>query len=439
LKGKRNSAIEWERKSKRGGSIGLGGFLFGFYLVVLPLVSSLQVKIYDRVGIDNIWLLGVGCLACLVLFTRPSHRGSLVGSRALRNFVFAYFIVVVMAIMMTLWRGGSSREIMHALRLSQPMLIYLCVVTYAVNERASLFLLKCFLSGAAIACTVGIAQMAGVEVVWRLVDKYYLANLDKLTTSYMYKNRMAAVSLFPPNGNMFGSYMGVGILVCMAAQSLQYKRLWGLLALFFGIGLLSSISLTAIASTIFAIVFAAWSMRRLLSLRVKRSSIRWLGAILMGVALGMWLYGEKVVDKVTRYVFLPSKFGLIRGLDDRIAAWRGSSAFFADRSILETFFGSGYRYAFSPDNFYLELFQISGITGLLAYCGTALTLLFFLLRMTRWGLSRERGFRVALSSVLYLLLLNLTASYGGYMPVIIGVILILRTATYRWSKVKAGV
>lgn len=439
MKGKRNSVIEWERKSKRGRGIGLGGFLFGFYLVILPLVSSLQVKVYDRVGIDNIGLLGVGYLGCLVLFTRLSHRGSLVGSRALRNFVLAYFIVVVMAVMMTLWRGGSSREIMHALRLSQPILIYLCVVTYAVNERASLFLLKCFLLGTAIACTVGIAQMAGVEVVWRLVDKYYLANLDKLTTSYMYKNRMAAVSLFPPNGNMFGAYMGVGILVCMAARGFQHRRLWGLLAFFLGIGLMGSVSFTAIACAIFAIVFAVWNTRGLLLLRVKRGSIRWLGAILGGVALGMWLYSEKIVDKVTRYFFLPSRFGLVRGLDARTVAWRGSSTFFADRSALETFFGSGYRYSFSPDNFYLELFQISGITGLLAYCGTALVLLLFVLRMTGREPTGEREFRVALPSVLYLLLLNLTASYGGYMPVIIGVILIVRAATCRWSRVKVGV
>lgn len=439
MKGKRNSAIEWERKSKRGEGTGLGGFLFGFYLVILPLVSSLQVKIYDRVGIDNIWLLGVGYLGCLVLFTRLSHRGSLVGSRTLRNFVLAYFIVVVMAVMMTLWRSGSSREVMHALRLFQPMLIYLCVVTYAVDERASLFLLKCFLLGATIACAVGIAQMAGVEVVWRLVDNYYLANPDALTTSYMYRNRMAAVSLFPPNGNMFGAYMGVGILVCMAAQGLQPRRLWGLLGLFLGIGLLGSLSFTAIACAIFAIVFTVWNTRGLLLLRVKRSSIRWLGAILMGVALGMWLQGEKVVDKVARYLFLPSKFGLIRGLDARIVAWRGSSAFFADRSTLETFFGSGYRYGFSPDNFYLELFQISGITGLLIYCGTALVLLVFLLRMTGREPSGEREFRVALSSVLYLLLLNLMASYGGYIPVMAGVILIVRTATCRWSRLKVEV
>lgn len=439
MKGKRNSAIEWERESKRGRGIGLGGFLFGFYLVILPLVSSLQVKIYDRVGIDNIWLLGVGYLGCLVLFTRLSHRGSLAGSRTLRNFAGAYLIVAGMAIMVTLWRGGSSREIMHTLRLSQPMLIYLCVVTYAVNERTSLFLLKCFLLGAAIACTVGIAQMAGAKVVWRFVDKYYLANPDKLITSYMYRNRIAAVSLFPPNGNMFGAYMGVGILVCMAAQGLQHRRLWGLLALFLGIGLLGSVSLTAIACTIFAIVFAVWNTRRLLSLRVKRSSIRWLGAILMGVALGMWLHGEKVMDKVTRYLFLPSRFGLVRGLDARIVAWRRSSTFFADRSTLETFFGSGYRYSFSPDNFYLELFQISGITGLLIYCGIALVLLVFLLRMTGLEPTGEKEFRVALSSMLYLLLLNMTASYGGYVPVALGVILIVRTATCHWSRLKVEV
>lgn len=368
---------------------------------VYPLVSANQFLRIGPIGLDNLLIVVSFVLSILHMAVACKINGLLL------LWFLIYFLIGILAMA----SGSTSSGLPKALTFIQSSFL---VVIVGINKDKAIPLLQSFLIGATIAALFGILQAVSIWA-WEITNNYYLRSQTYLTSSLAYKNRIASVSFFPPNGNFFGSYMVFAIYSVMFLRS-KYKKhcVQYLLLSIFIVGLILSLSWTSLASLLLG--FLIYKTPSSISLVIKKSkfaealTVMVFAIILINITL-MAFY-DKIKDKFVRYFLHESSTGTIRGLDTRYNFWQ---SIICDNTSRLNIFGIGYDSVALMDNFYLELFIVSGPLALFA----------FLVFMFGYGVVMyKHKSKIGIALFFSFAIMNLTAAYGIYVPVLSAMFLV---------------
>ena len=401
------------RISVESGGVPVEIRILQIYFVSFPLFSQLQPFTLGAFDVTNALIM----LAGVAFLLRALQKAPL--TPQLDSVSITLILLFLLGSLGLL--HGSRVGLYDALPFKVLQFAILWVIALA-HRRFAARLSKAFLLGAALAAIGGVAQFLS-PATWVFIDTYYLANVDALLTSYAYQNRIASVSFFPPNGNYFGSYMAFAIVVLVGYRDLFNKGVVLSLLVLFSLGLVLSVSITSFLSVVLALFVLMFHSLLTTQSRFKSNRSIWIyylalpaGALLVasyGVIAGYFL---GVIDKLSRY-FEPGNYGApFRGLESRFLLW---DAYFDQMSSGgQWFLGIGLGNVGLVDNTWLLLLVALGVLGFL-------TIFIGLSAAAIKAIKVFLGNPFAAAGMVMFLVMNTTALYILYMPVIAGLFLVV--------------
>jgi len=382
----------------------LGFWLFNFYLLTLPIFGRLNIfNLFGKISISDLLLI-FSLVLLLVVYKFIEMKRSFI------FFMVAYSSIIIFSLISLFINDESNfYVILHTLRFSKIIILLLLVGSFSKNKKSRKILVYSFIIGAIISAMVGILQMINLESIWNITDRFYVQSLDSALTSYAYRNRIASTSFFPINGNYFGSYMAISIIITWYYRYIF--KVWQTIAILLVclLALFSSLSWTSIIGLFLAVMISIIVSAIKNKHFDNNSSIILILGVFAGIIFLMVNF-NKFYNKFFRYFLREENIFNSPGLIGRITLWKDYfSKFNNPRAML---LGMGYQNIDVVDNFYLEILLSGGLIPLLFY-------LFVLIYCFREAKNVEQ-----LSALILIITLNLTASYGGYESLMSGFILI---------------
>ncbi|MFW6130883.1 MAG: O-antigen ligase family protein [Atribacterota bacterium] len=413
------------------------------YLTIFPFISYLNLKLFGKVGIDNLFLLLV------FLFSDPELIKNKIKFNK-NNFEYILFlslflIATLLPTFNTIMYSSdvSPFTLTQSLRFLQPV-IFLLILKFIISDWESFKKLNiALLIGTVFAGIVGLLQALDVEFIWNITERFYVRGGVPGT----FMNRYKMPSFLGENANHFGAYMAVGLIVLLGYGKHLFRKdiTKNMFIIVLGMGLIFSMSMTSIIAFMLFLFIYFWKE---VVLRKKEVFYN-LGMLVIAVILVMPFYKDRIIDRIetkfrkqetietseeetseeeTSEEEIKNPF-LIRGLKGRYKCWRKTWFFIKGQPLHKKLLGTGYSKKFKmADNYYLELLRTGGFFSVILFIsifGSLIILsgtLFFIFIKKRERLSNIYFTFTCL--LISFFVMSSTAGYIGYFGVIIPMALI---------------
>jgi len=392
-------------------------YIFCIYLITFPFLSKLNlINLFNRISLSDFLLIFA------FIFILPNMSVKFKKSTLL--ILSSYLIIIIFTVLSLLIQMNKNYlDLLNPLRFFSIVILAVLLNSFSNVSIFKKIIVTSFLIGSLITSVISILQMLNIDFIWNITDKYYVDSIEKAYSSYTYRNRIAAVSFFPYNGNYLGAYMSISLIILLNYK--RYYKAWiiFLLSFLFLVSLFSSLSLTSITSFFTSIVISI-AIFAFLQKRIKKIYFYVFIFVIGILSLMLVINWDNFFDKFYRY-FLRDGSSFIPGMQARIELWK--KGILEIDSLKSFLFGISYsRYQFM-DNFYLEILVAGGIIALLSF----IFMIIFLI------IKSNSIFKFA--SIMLFILLNIMASYGGYAPLLIGIILIFLDGKYKKNNEKYSI
>ncbi|MBP7653216.1 hypothetical protein KA977_07320 [Candidatus Dependentiae bacterium] len=410
---------------------------FLIYLAILPLIDQLNYKIYGKIGVDNVllFLLFWMSLLSLILDRDSVFLKKNIFYDKFKNISFFFYALISLYGLafffptyssLLFGKNLSPYQLTMGLRFVQ-MIFVLIMLNILIEDFSDLkYCVIAYFTGAAIAALFGIGQAFRIKWFWDIANDYYLIGKAHLS---VYRLKIKICSFWPESGNTFGSFMTMSILLLFGSGRI-FLRKKILLAFFFLIGLLISLSFTSIISLIAASLIL-WTVSSIsefskkYSLAIVNSSFLIL-ILIIGLSI---LFSDRIEKRTNSYMrYSVDNPFLIRGLDRRTLSWRGFWNNINTRNVLETVIGKGYAFSSTADNYYIELLAAGGFLSLLLFIVILLVFLFssynYCLAFQKSGSELYFIFRVILGCGVAISVMMFTGSYFSYLPTVMPLLML---------------